>query len=303
MTVTADQYKSVIGLSDLYYALVTQDDDTAYVADTPKKLAPAVDATVTPTTNSNMQYADDAPFDTIVGEGATSLEMNITNLPPETYAEITGKIFDAASGRVFDGNGVPPYVAVGFKSLKSTGKHVFVWFLKGRFQAPTEEFATKTDNPEPKNRKLTYTAIFTEHRFDVASSVKQPVKRVWGDEDVVGFSGTDWFTQVQVPGVTSPSALALSASDPVDDAAAVAVDKTITLTFNNKLPAGAVKNVGVIKADGTAVACVNTLDATGKIMTVNPSANLSAASTYIVAINVVDIYGQALNTAINFATA
>lgn len=292
MTVTADQYKSVIGLSDLYYALVTQDDDTDYVADTPKKLAPAVDATVTPTTNSNTQYADDAPFDTIVGEGATSLEMSITALPPETYAEITGKIFDAASGRVFDGNGVPPYVAVGFKSLKSTGKYVFVWFLKGRFQAPTEEFATKTDNPEPKNRKLTYTAIFTEHRFDVASGVKQPVKRVWGDEDVADFSGTDWFTQVQVPGVTSPSALALIG---------VVVSKVIDLTFNNRLKSAA--GIVLVEDDGTLVPAAITLDATGKIASITPDSNLSASSDYIVTYDVTDIYGQTLTGAINFTTA
>lgn len=199
MTVTADQYKSVIGLSDLYYALITKDDETGYTAGTPKKLAPAVDATVTPTTNSSTQYADDAPFDTIVGEGATSLEMNITNLPPETYAEITGKVFDTTSGRVFDGNGIPPYVAFGFRSQKSNGSHVFFWYLKGRFQAPSEEFSTKTDNPEPKNRKLTYTAIHTDHRFEVKTGVKQPVKRVWGDEDTEGFSGTDWFSAVQTP--------------------------------------------------------------------------------------------------------
>lgn len=303
MAIAESEYKSVIGLADLYIAEVTTDDDTEYVAGTPEKFAPALEASITPTTNSNTQYADDGPYDVITGEGPTTVEMSVTGIPTATYAKILGKAFDAASGRVFDGNGVPPYFALGFRSQKSNGKYIYIWFLKGRFQAPTQEFATKTDAPEPKPATITYTAISTTHKFTTAVGKTESLKRVFGDEDTTSFDATGWFAQVQVPGVAAVDPLALSVSDPVDDAAAVAVDKTITLTFNNKLPAGAVKNVGVIKADGTAVACVNTLDATGKIMTVNPSANLSAASTYIVAINVVDIYGQALNTAINFATA
>jgi hypothetical protein len=46
-----------------------------------------------------------------------------------------------------------------------------------------------------------------------------------------------------------------------------------------------------------------TIDATRKIVTINPTADLDAGSTYIAVYAVVDIYGQNLSGAINFATA
>jgi len=129
------------------------------------------------------------------------------------------------------------------------------------------------------------------------------VKRVFGDADTDNFSATGWFSQVQVPSVAAPSALALSSSDPVDNETGVVVSKTITLTFNNALPAGEINHVVVSKADGTLAVCTNSLDTTKKIMTVNPDANLAASTVYIVAIGVTDIYGQDLQTVVNFTTA
>jgi len=77
----------------------------------------------------------------------------------------------------------------------------------------------------------------------------------------------------------------------------------VTLTFNNKLQAAAIYGVVLVKADGTVKACTNSLDATKKIMTVNPDTDMDAGSTYIVSIAVTDIYGDTLQSAINFGTA
>ena len=129
------------------------------------------------------------------------------------------------------------------------------------------------------------------------------IKRVYGDEDTDSFSATGWFSQVQVPGITAPSALSLSSSDPTDGATGVVVTKTITLTFNNALQAQAINNVVLSKADGTLVACTNSLDVTKKIMTVDPDASMSASTVHILAIGVIDIYGQDLQSVVNFTTA
>jgi methionine-rich copper-binding protein CopC len=133
--------------------------------------------------------------------------------------------------------------------------------------------------------------------------VTDSVKRVFGDEDTDNFSATSWFSQVQVPSVAAPSALALSSSDPVDNETGVVVSKTITLTFNNALPAAEIYHVVVSQADGTLVACTNSLDVTKKIMTVNPDSNMAASTVHIVAIGVSDIYGQDLQVVVNFTTA
>lgn len=299
----AGEYKSRIGLDSLYIAEVTADSASAYTADTPEYLAPAAEASQAPATNAATQYADDQPYDSMVFEGETVITMTVTGIPAEMQAKLLGRQFDSVSGRVFDNPGAtPPYFALSFRSLKTNGSYRYYQYLKGRFSAPTEETATKTDSPDPKTTQLTYTAIPTIYNFDIGAT-NEPVKRIYGDADTDNFSATGWFSQVQTPSVAAPSALALSSSDPTDGETAVVVTKTITLTFNNALLAAEINHVVVSKADGTLAACTNSLDTTKKIMTVNPDSSLSASTVYIVAIGVTDIYGQDLQAVVNFTTA
>ena len=104
-----------------------------------------------------------------------------------------------------------------------------------------------------------------------------------------------------IMGGGAPDALTVNVV-PADGAAAVAVGANIVLTFNNKIAREAVV---VTKADGTIVAGAKTFNVEGKILTFNPDANLSAATSYLVTIGgVVDIYNQPLAASvINFTTA
>src|SRR5687767_537914 len=102
---TQAEYKSVVGLRDLYYALVTQDDASAYAAGTPAYLAPAMSASQQPASNTKTQYADDGPFDTMSSEGETKINLEATGIPLDVLAIILGKEFDAATGRMFDNCG------------------------------------------------------------------------------------------------------------------------------------------------------------------------------------------------------
>jgi phi13 family phage major tail protein len=297
------EYKSRIGLSELHVAPIEQDNAAGYVAGAMQYLAPAGTATAKVTSSQETQYADDQPYDVMTSEGPTDVELEVTGLPLEMLALLLGKKFDSTTGRLYDYGGVPPDFALSFKSMKSNQKYRFYQYLKGKFSPPDDEAATLGEKPEPKKTKLNFKAIPTIHKFDLGGGDLRPVKRTVGDEDADSFDGATWFDQVQVPAVAAVAPLANSVADPVDGAAAVAVTKTIVLTFNNALPADAIAHVVVVKADGTAVACTNSLDPTKKILTVNPNASLDAASTYIVAIAVKDIYGQALNAAVNFGTA
>ncbi len=99
----------------------------------------------------------------------------------------------------------------------------------------------------------------------------------------------------------APAALALSSIVPDDEAANIAVDANIVLTFNNKIAREAII---VAKDDGTIVACAPGWDAEGKVLTLNPDVNLTNNTVYIVTIGgVVDIYGQELAAVVkNFMT-
>lgn len=296
------EYKSKVGLDQAYYALVTADSSSAYTAGTPAWLAPAGSASVEPSSSLETQYADDKPYDVSASEGDSKIKMELAGIDPQTLAIITGRVFDATTGRIYDNGGTPPDVAVGWRSKKTNGKYRYYWFLKGKFSMPKEEFATQGEKPDPKTIELEFTAIRTTYAFNLGS-ITDSVKRVMGDEDTTNFSATGWFNQVQVPAVASVSALALSSSSPTTGATAVSVSAILTMTFNNALATGEEFDVTLINSStGAVVAGTNTIDTARKVVTVGHTANLAASTLHRIVYSVKDIYGQTLTGVVSFTT-
>lgn len=295
-------YKSVVGADSVYYALVTQDDASAYVPGTPSYLAPIMNITVEPAVNTVTQYADNMPFDVMTSEGETKLGIEVTGLPLDVQATLLGKVYDSVNGRMFDNGGVAPYCALGFRSKKSDGTYRYYWFLKGTFAPPTEEAASQTDSPEPKTTKLEFTGIKTVYQFAVTALLNDSVKRVMGDTADAVFSATGWFGSVQVPSVGAPSALALT-FDPVDGATGVATSKVPTITANNAL---VTETAGIVltTAAGVVKAATVTINAAKKVITITPTTALAGGTTYLLSVTgVKDVHGQTYaNTVIDFAT-
>ena len=303
VSVNEAEYDEVVGVDKLYIAEVTQDDASGYVADTPEYLAPTAEISGTLNQSMEAHYYDNKARTVIYSAGEKTLTIKVSGIPPAMLAKLTGRTFDAATGRFFDLGGIPPNIALSFRSEKSNGNHQYFQFLKGKFSMPKKDAATKKERADVKIAELEYMAVRTIYEYTVGTDTGGALE-VMGDEDTDNFSGTSWYTQVQQPGTTAPSALALSSSDPVDGATGVVVSISPTLTFNNALIPNAVYNVVLIKAsDGITVAGTYTLDTTKKIMTINPTVDLTAATAYIITYAVIDIYGQTLKGAVNFQTA
>jgi methionine-rich copper-binding protein CopC len=101
----------------------------------------------------------------------------------------------------------------------------------------------------------------------------------------------------------APSALALSSSVPTDNTTGISITANQSLTFNNALNADAVYNVALLLSTSyTVVAGSITIDATKKIITIDPTSSLTGSTIYVIAYNVTDIYGQHLSGAVNFTT-
>lgn len=101
----------------------------------------------------------------------------------------------------------------------------------------------------------------------------------------------------------SETPLTLVSSDPAADAAGVADDVKPALTFSN--PLDDYGGVTLIKvSDGSVTAFSASLDGTGKILTLTPSASLAAATAYeVILAGVTDRYGHTLATqAVKFTT-
>lgn len=199
MVIKAGEYKSTVGLDSLYYALITADTDAAYTAGTPKILAPAAEASQAPATSMVTQPADDKPFDNSFSEGPTKITLTVTALPLSTLAEITGNVYDAVNGLMYDGGGVPPDCALLFRSKKSNGNYRYYEYLKGNFEKPQETNKTKGDTTEFQPIQIIFTALFTVHKFVQSGQKTDSLLRLVGDEDIDEFDGSDWFDAVTVP--------------------------------------------------------------------------------------------------------
>jgi phi13 family phage major tail protein len=298
-----NNYKSLIGVDNLYYALVTQDDSSGYVAGTPKYLAPLANIAIKPKASMKTQYFDNIPMDSLFAEGESEGDIEIQGLPLDVKAELLGKTYDAVNGRLYDDGGTPPYVALGFRSQKSDGTFKYYWYLKGQFSPPDDEAATKKAEPDPKSAKMKLTALYTTYLFNVDGVNSRSVKKTEGDTALTAFSATGWFSSVQVPAPGAKPALTCTAS-PVDGATGVAVGVAPTLTFSNQLVTGTY-GVLLTKNDGAIVTATISINAALKVITITPGSNLSASTKYLITVaGVKDIYGQTFaNTVYDFTTA
>lgn len=297
-------YKSYVGVDQIYYALVTQDDSGAYAAGTPAYLAPAMKISLDVKSNSKVQYADNQPFDSLVNEGETAVSCEITGLQAQMLATVLGMTYDVTNARVFDNGATPPFIALGFRSLKSDGTYRYFWFLKGRFSKPKEEIITRADSADLKSITLEFTALKTIYAFTlVVGGLADGVKRVFGETSDTNFSAATWFAAVQVPSAGAPAALTCTPS-PADGAIGVSTSVVPTLTFNNAL---VTSTAGILltKNDGAIVAATITINAANKVITITPGGALTGASKYLISVaGARDVYGQAFAlTVYDFTTA
>jgi len=288
------KYGEFVGVDNLHAAIIIEDSEENYIAETPEYLAPSAEIAGEAETNNIPTYYDNMPADNYVTEGPTTLTITVSGIPADKAAKYLGKKYDAATGRVLDtGEPNPPYCAISFRFNRGKNGYRYYQYLKGTFSGGSEEAASKSNNIDIRTYQLTFTAVNTTHKWEIDGELKS-MKRIFADTSDPAFDPEGWFSQVQTPDVSSaPSAVALSSITPADGATAVDLDAEIVLTFNNKIKEEA---IALINTDtGDVVDVEKTWNETGKVLTITPKSNLSASTKFIVSVTgVVDIYGQKL---------
>ena len=170
------------GIDNLVYAEVTNDDNElsgGYTTGEVKSLAAVAEISKTTEVSSATKYYDNLPAIVINSEGSD--EVTVTCAIPDlaTYAEITGKTIDTATGAMIDGERDPKYFAMGYRFKKTDGTYRYVWRLKGMFAIPDETSATEDDGTDGNNMSLVYTGISTTHSFTKGG---KPAKAVVVDD-------------------------------------------------------------------------------------------------------------------------
>lgn len=193
------KYVEFRGVDNLVYAEVLTDTTEEFETGEVKELAGAGEISKTASTNSGTKYYDNIPAIVINSEGPDTI--TITSSVPllATLAELTGKMIDTQTGAMIEVESEPKYFALGYKFQKTDGTERYVWRLKGQFGIPDESSKSKDDSTDTNNTQLTYTGIYTTHKFTRGGKTK-PAKAVVVDDtpdskcDVSSF-----FTQVTTP--------------------------------------------------------------------------------------------------------
>lgn len=179
---------ATIGLRDVYYALLSADPvDGVATYEKPVRMAGAISAKVNPNTSTSTLFADDGPSDTAATLGEITLELNMSDIDLQTQAKLLGHTYENGLLKK-KGSDVPPWVAIGFRTLKSNGKYRYYWLNKGKFALPEEDLATKGDSIEFKTPTIS------------GSFVKRDSDDEWervGDEDDEAFTEdmkAAWYT-------------------------------------------------------------------------------------------------------------
>ncbi len=296
------KYDEFVGVDKLYAAVILEDSEASYIADTPEYFAPAANIAGEPETENSTTYYDNVAANNYVTEGKTTLAITVSGVPADVAAKYLGKKYDAASGRVYDsGDPNPPNVALAFRFNKGKAGYRYYQYLKGTFSGGTEEAASKSNTVDIKTYQMTFTAVSTTHQWEIDGEMK-PLKRIFGDTTDVAFDPTGWFDVVQTPDTASaPDALTMVSSNPVDDATDVAIASDIVLTFSNTIQS---YSIALFDDAFAPVSVEVSKNSTGKVVTVAPVANLDLNTEYLLVVTEAkDVYGQKIvNTVVKFTT-
>lgn len=188
------------GLSNVVAARVLTDTKEKFETDTPFHLIPAGEMSRTVENEKTNVYLDNVVFYASGMEGATEITINGAALRPADAAKLNGKYVDPTTGAVLDtGEYTEEYWAVGGETENTDGTKEYFWFLKGTFAIPEQNDKTKDDTTDTNGMELVYSAIQTQHLFEVDGKQK-PMKRVVIDTETSELiEGKSWTAEVVTP--------------------------------------------------------------------------------------------------------
>lgn len=153
------------GVSDLVYAEVTKDDSTGYVTGPVKPLAGVAEISKAASGSSEAHWYDNIPAVIVTSQGSDTITINTSAIPLEVLAEITGQIYDSATGTFIEGERITKYFAIGYKTKSTSGAEFYCFRLKGSFEMPASDHITENDGTDANGQELTFTGISTTYKF------------------------------------------------------------------------------------------------------------------------------------------
>lgn len=192
-----------IGCSDLHYARMTTEDTAtaAPVYETPIAAPGLMSLNINPNASLATAFFDDGPGDTAATLGTIEVEIQKNSLTPQQRAHFLGHTLDSNGGVVYADDDVPPFMAIGFRTLKSNGNYRYVWMYKGRFADPEDNNETKADTINFQSDTIAGQFVKLTYPVPVEGTPKQVWKyEIDQDGETADTTVTDaWYQSVVFP--------------------------------------------------------------------------------------------------------
>ena len=183
------------GIEGLVCAEVTEDSAENYTTGEVMELAGTSKLSKETESSSGTKFYDNIPAIIIESTGADTVNIDVSAIPLENLAKITGQIYDSATDMLIEGARTNKYFAIGYRTKMTDGSEIYVWRLKGTFAIPGSTHQTEDDGTDGNGQELTYTGISTTHKFTKTGKGAKAINvKADGKADV-----TKFFTAVQTP--------------------------------------------------------------------------------------------------------
>lgn len=195
-----------IGCDNLVYAIMTEEDtvSTEPTYDAVVSAPGVMSININPNGSVETLFGDDGPMETATTLGKIEVEIQKNALTTKNKADLLGHNVDSNGVLVSGDSDVPPWCAVGFRTLKSNGKYRYVWLLKGKFTEPEDNNETKGDSINFQTDTIKGQFAKLNKSYTVGTKTVRPWKNEADDEDTEVAAGLKdvWFTKPYLPGTT-----------------------------------------------------------------------------------------------------
>lgn len=196
-----------IGCDNLVYAPMTTEDtaDEAPVYGEVVKAPGVMHVNINPNGSQETLFADDGPMETASTLGKIDVEIQKNELTTQNKADLLGHQIDSNGAIVYGDSDVPPWVAVGFRTLKSNGKYRYVWLYKGKFSEPEDQNETKGDSINFQSDTISGQFTRLSKPFTINGKSVRPWKYELDqdNEDAKAEAISSWFNAPVMPATTA----------------------------------------------------------------------------------------------------
>lgn len=189
---------ATIGLDNLFYSKITEDENGNETYGTPVKLAKAISADISVELNEASLFADDAEAESIKAFKSGKLSLGVDDIGVEAAEDLTGASTDDNGVLVSTSDDLAPYVAVGFRALRANGKYRYFWLYRVKFATPSTSLATKGDSIAFQTPSIEGT-IMRRNKVDGQGNHPWKTEVTEGGKNVTDETITSWFTSVYEP--------------------------------------------------------------------------------------------------------